>query len=118
MLSLNISTAPGKPFWKHYDFVCAAVSNVAAGLSSVHFFLLSPGSGVRLSGWFFFLILPLSLLTALVCVPFCLWNLQQREPGEGIWWELIGIVLSVCPLPLALSLLNVAFALRRLSDLE
>ena len=114
--AVAVAAVPGKPFWKHYGFVCAAASNVAAGLSSVHFFLLPRGSGVYTDDWLFFFIMPLSFVTALIGVPLCLWNIQQRERGEGILWEMIGIVLSVCPFPLALSLLNAAFTLRRLWD--
>ncbi len=111
-----VAGTSGKPFWKHYGFMCAAGSNVLVGFSSVHFFLLPRGTGVYTDDWWFFLIMPLSFVTALIGVPLCLWTIQQRKGGEGILWEMIGIVLSVCPFPLALSLLNTAFTLRRLWD--
>ena len=108
---------PSQPVWKKYGFLLGVASNLAVAVSCVRYFLLPYGSGLDFEDWAFFFVMPLSFFSLAVGSALCLWGMQkQRRSGSSIALDVAGLVLNWMPYPLAMFLLQEAFALRHLWD--
>ena len=108
---------PNPAIWKRYGFLLGLCSNLAVTASCVRFFFLPYGSGLDFEGWLFYFVMPLSLFVVVVGSVLCLWGMgRQRDRGGSITLDMIGLALSWLPFPLAMILLQEAFAMRRLWD--